>query len=170
MSSTSILLLLSFFLSFTPTCLRFAPCHCSTAKTHHGAANKSTGFCLSPRVYAVGNRSTVCKEDGLTKLPECCQPGPLRSALLTSDRVCVCGWGRRKPGRLWRTWSCWWWTHPGSPGTGAGTTAAAPSRRTSRSSEPEPIRVWAQRRSWSLNKWASPSLHGHTGGSLQGCV
>lgn len=65
----------------------------------------------------------------------------LRSVLLTSDRVCVCGWGRRKPSRLWRTWSCCWWTHPGSPGTGPGTTAAAPLRRTSRSSEPERIRV-----------------------------
>lgn len=146
-----------FFLSFTPACLRFVPCHCRTVTTHHEAANKSTGFCLSSRVHAVGSRSTACNEGKFTVLQNFLSwVSLLRSVLLTLDRVCACGWGRRKPGRLWRTWSCWWWPHPGSPGTGPGTTAAAPSRRTSRSSEPERIRVWAQRRGWSLTELPRP--------------
>lgn len=73
--------------------------------------------------------------------------GPV-SGVLTWDRVCVCGWGRRKPVRPWRTWSCWWWRHPGSPHTGSGTTAAEPSRPPSRSSEPD-WSVWrAQQCLW----------------------
>lgn len=76
--------------------------------------------------------------------------------LLTWVRVCVCGWGRRKPGRLGTTWSCWWWTRPGSRGTEAGTTAAAPWRRPSRSREPR--RPAAQRLSVGLLPAHRPAL------------
>ena len=77
--------------------------------------------------------------------------------VLTWDRVCVCVWGRRTPCRPWRTWSCWWWTRPGIPHTGAGTTAAAPSRPPSRSSGPGLIRSDCES-SWAAVGWRSSPL------------